>query len=110
MSDTLTYNRRTMPPMIGMRELARRTSEIIDQVTKTKEPAVVSRHGKPAVVIFPVDSDAVEDYVLSNAPEFVESMAQAERDFDEGKTIPWSEVRKEFLPQKDSGGGDKTTS
>lgn len=80
----------------GIRELQRRPSEIVEEVERTGRPALVTRYGKLAAVLMPIDSDAFEDYVLSNAPEFVASMAEAEEDLREGRTRPAEEVLAEI--------------
>ncbi len=80
----------------GIRELQRRPSEIVEQVEETGRPALVTRYGKPAAVLLPIDSDAFEDYVLANAPEFVASMREADRDARRGRTRPAEEVLAEI--------------
>lgn len=80
----------------GIRELQRRPSEIVEQVEKTGRPALVTRYGKLAAVLMPIDSDAFEDYVMANAPEFVASMREAEEDVREGRTRPAEEIIAEI--------------
>lgn len=41
---------------IGMRELARHASSIINDIEQSKEPALVTRRGRPVVYMLPVDS------------------------------------------------------
>lgn len=48
---------------------------------------VVTRHGKPAALILPIDSPEAEDYVLSHAPEIVKSLREAEDDLTAGKAV-----------------------
>ncbi len=57
---------------------------------------LVTKNGKPAALLTPIDEDAYEDFILSNAPVFVEGMRQAERDFKEGKTTSLSDVLNEI--------------
>ncbi len=80
----------------GIRELQRRPSEIIGKVETTGRPALVTRYGKLAAVLRPIDSDAFEDYVLANAPEFVASMEEADEDARKGRTRPAEEVLAEI--------------
>lgn len=56
---------------IGVRELARNASAIINELDETKEPAMITRRGRPVAYMLPVDSAQFEDFVLANAPEFV---------------------------------------
>lgn len=80
----------------GIRELQRRPSEIVERVEKTGRPALVTRYGKLAAVLMPIDAEAFEDYVLANAPEFVASMEEADRDAQGGRTRPAEEVLAEI--------------
>jgi len=80
----------------GIRELQRRSSEIVDELERSRRPALVTRHGKPVAVLSPVDEDALEDFILANAPEFVASMAEAEDDGRRGRTRPLADVVAEL--------------
>jgi len=80
----------------GIRELQRRPSEIVEQVEKTGRPVLVTRYGKLAAVLMPIDSDALEDYVMANAPEFVASMREADEDARLGRSRPAEEVFAEI--------------
>ena len=80
----------------GIRELQRRPSEIVERVEKTGRPALVTRYGKLAAVLMPIDAEAFEDYVLANAPEFVASMEEADRDTRRGRTRPAEKVLAEI--------------
>jgi antitoxin (DNA-binding transcriptional repressor) of toxin-antitoxin stability system len=65
---------------IGVRELARHASSIINDIEQKKEPALVTRRGRPVVYMLPVDSEEFEDFVLAHAPQFVDGMAAADAD------------------------------
>jgi prevent-host-death family protein len=79
---------------IGVRELARNASAIIHKLDETKEPAVITRRGRPVAYILPVDSERFEDFVLANAPEFMKGTAAADRDLARGETTSLSEARR----------------
>ncbi|MGI8946288.1 MAG: type II toxin-antitoxin system prevent-host-death family antitoxin [Thermoleophilaceae bacterium] len=80
----------------GIRDLQRRSSEIVEQVEKSGRPALVTRYGKLAAILMPIDSEAFEDYILTNAPEFVASREDAEEDLREDRTRPAHEVFAEI--------------
>lgn len=80
----------------GIRELQRRSSEIVDELERSRRPALVTRHGKPVAVLSPIDEDALEDFILANAPEYVASMTEAEEDAREGHTRPLADVVAEL--------------
>jgi prevent-host-death family protein len=81
---------------IGIRDLARNTSRVIEEVERSNEPALVTRHGRPAVAVVPIDHDELEDWILANAPEFVSGMRQAERDIAAGKLHRLHDVMAEI--------------
>ncbi len=89
---------------IGVRELARHASAIINDIEQNKEPALVTRRGRPVVYMLPVDSAEFEDFVLAHAPEFVEGMAAAEAELAAGETVTLADVRDQLAgdPQSDS--------
>ncbi len=80
----------------GIRELQRRSSEIVDELERSRRPALVTRHGKPVAVLSPIDDDALEDHILANAPEFVASMTEADEDGRAGRTRPLADVVAEL--------------
>jgi len=47
----------------------------------------VTSRGKLVAAVVPVDDEAVADWVLANAPEFVASMAEAEDDLAAGRIV-----------------------
>jgi PHD/YefM family antitoxin component YafN of YafNO toxin-antitoxin module len=81
---------------IGVRELARHASSIINDIEQNKEPALITRHGRPVVYMLPVDSAEFEDFVLAHAPEFVEGMAAADNELAAGETVSLADVRVEL--------------
>jgi prevent-host-death family protein len=70
---------------VGIRELARQASQIIERVETTRRPALITRHGRPVAALVPVDEGELEDWILANAPEFVRSMRQADREIARGQ-------------------------
>lgn len=70
---------------VSIRELANNVSAVIDEVAASGRPAVVTKHGKPVAALVPIDQDALEDWVLANAPEYVANMAQADKEIASGE-------------------------
>jgi len=81
---------------IGVRELARHASSIINDIEQKKEPALVTRRGRPVVYMLPVDSAEFEDFVLSHAPQFVDGMAAADIELAAGETVSLANARAEL--------------
>ncbi len=74
-------------PVVNVRELSRRTGVVISTVRRTKRPTLITRAGRPVAAVVPVDTSELEDWILAHAPEFVSSMAEAERDLKRGRTV-----------------------
>lgn len=81
---------------IGVRELARHASSIINDIEQNKEPALVTRRGRPVVYMLPVDSEEFEDFVLAHAPQFIDGMATADVELAAGETVSLSGARAEL--------------
>jgi prevent-host-death family protein len=84
---------------VGIRELQRDTSEIVERVTRTGRPTFVTNRGETVAVVYPVDADVLEAYALANAPEFVRSMTEADAALAEGRTRPAREVLGELADE-----------
>jgi prevent-host-death family protein len=84
---------------IGIREFQRNASKIIEQVQETGRPVLVTRHGRAAVALIAIRQDELEDFILSRAPEFAESMRQADEDLRDGRTRSASDVFAELLDE-----------
>lgn len=78
--------------IVGVRDLARRASAIVDDVASTRERAVITKRGRPVAVLLPIDADAFEDHVLAAAPEFVEATTEADVALREGRTVSLAEI------------------
>lgn len=77
---------------VNVRELARNTSKVIDDVAKRRKPTLVTRAGRPVVAMIPIDADALEDWILANSPEFVEGLRLADEELARGET-KWLDAR-----------------
>ena len=70
---------------VSIRDLANNASAVVDEVATSGRPAVVTRHGKPVAAVVPIDQEALEDWVLANAPEYVANMAETEAEIARGE-------------------------
>lgn len=80
----------------GIRDLQRNPGKIVDEVERTGRPALVTRHGRAAAVLMPVDDAEFEDHLLANAPEYVASREEAEQDAESGRTRSLEDVLGEL--------------
>ncbi len=81
---------------VSIRELSRNASGVVDQVTRTGRPALVTKHGAPVAAVVPLDAGDVEDLVLARAPAYLEDLAAAEEDIAAGRTVPLREILAEL--------------
>lgn len=49
-----------------MRELSQRTAQVIDELNRFNQQALITRHGKPIAVITPLANAHIESFVLSS--------------------------------------------
>lgn len=71
---------------VSIRELSRNASGVIEEVSRTGRPAVVTKHGAPVAAVVPLDAGELEDFVLAKAPEYLEDLEVAEQDIAAGNT------------------------
>lgn len=69
---------------IGIKELKATASAIIDEV-EGGSAYVVTRRGRPAAVLLPIDE--AEDLVLANADEYVRQRRLARADYAKGRAV-----------------------
>ncbi len=81
---------------VSIRELSRNASGVIDEVTRSGRPAVVTKHGAPVAAVVPLDAGELEDFVLARAPEYLEDLRVAEDDIAAGHTRPLGDVLAEL--------------
>lgn len=85
-------------PSIGLRELGRSLSAVIHEVRESGEPTVITDRGRPVALISPIDEDALEDFILANAPAFVSGMATADEELRAGETTSLGSVIRGWRP------------
>ena len=83
--------------VIAMRDLTRKTREVVEEVRRTGKPAIVTQYGRPAVALIPVPPEGeFEDLVLAHAPRFLRAMSEAEADAAAGRARPLAGVKKDL--------------
>jgi prevent-host-death family protein len=71
---------------VTIRDLQRNPSDVVNEVERSGRLAIVTRNGKPVAAIMAVDEEALEDFVLTNAPGFVKAMRAADVELAAGET------------------------
>jgi prevent-host-death family protein len=92
-------------PTVSMRELSRNASGVVEEVVRSGRPALVTRHGRPVAALVSINEEDLEDWILANAPEFVQEMRQADEEAARGDTVPWERVQEELAADGFYGGG-----
>lgn len=64
-----------------------------------RKPVVVTRRGRPLAVLVALDSDAWEDFVVSQAPAFEEVIRRSEARYRAEGSISLEELRRRFAPR-----------
>ena len=76
---------------VSIRSLTRNASSVVDEVTRTGRPALVTKRGKLVAAVVPIDEDDLEDYVLANSPDILASLTEADEDLAAGRAVPLEE-------------------
>jgi prevent-host-death family protein len=85
---------RTVP----VRELRSELSQVIDQVADLREHIIITRRGRPAAVLVPVDEyEALEETaeILSD-PDTLAAIDEGRHEAERGKTVSLDELRQEL--------------
>lgn len=87
-----------MSKTVPIRELRGELSQVIDQVADLREHVVVTRHGRPAAVLVPVDEyEALEETaeILSDA-ETMAAIEEGRGEVERGETVTLDQLRQEL--------------
>ena len=68
---------------ITIRELSHSPGRLLERLNRG--PLLVTRAGRPVAVLQALDEEALEDFILANAPEYVADMRRADREIARGK-------------------------
>ena len=79
-------------PAVTIRALADSASRVVREVEETGRPAIITNHGRPVAAIIPFNVEALEDYELATAPQFVAAIIEASDDLAKGRTQSMAEV------------------
>lgn len=82
--------------VLGIRAFSRKVSSFVEHVEATGEPIVLTRHGRPAAALIPLNADSFEDFVIAHVPEYGAAMRAADVELARGDTKPLTEVLDEI--------------
>lgn len=82
---------------VSIRELANETKRVVEEVVRTGRPALVTQRGRALVAVVPIDEEALEDWILATAPQYVTAMQEADAEIAAGvQGTPLSDVIAEL--------------
>ncbi len=58
--------------VVNVRDLARQTSKLVDDVQQSGTAVLITRHGVPVATLTPVDKEDLEHFTRANAPRLTE--------------------------------------
>lgn len=93
--------------VLGIRAFSRKVSSFVEHVESTGEPLILTRHGRPAAAVIPLNADSFEDFVIAHVPEFSAAMKAADVELARGNTKPLADVLEEI--DADERAGDRET-
>jgi len=83
---------------ISVRELRPKLSKVIDNIHKKFDRYVITRRGKPEVVMMSIDDyeGLLETLEIESDPELMKRLKKAEGDFKKGKWKSLEDIHKEL--------------
>src|SRR5689334_20788138 len=89
---------------IGIRELSRRLSRVLDDLQEGGEPVVITKQGRPVAALVSVDAGEIESLVLSAATPFQKRREQADKAVAAGEAVRLSDVMPSLVAPDDAHG------
>jgi len=83
----------------SLAEVKARFSDFVKFCVSQKELVVVTKHGRPAIVMMAVDEDELERLMLYRSPRFRQLAEAAEKEYQAGDSIP----AEDFWKHMDEG-------
>ena len=85
-----------MVQTMTLKDLRPELPRIVERIDKKLDRYVITRHGKPVVVMMGIDDyDALmETLDILNDPVTMQRLKQAEKDIKKGRTVPWEKMKR----------------
>ncbi len=88
-----TYLKGEKMKFANIRDLQRDASGLIALAEKG-EDVIITKHGKPTAVIYPLNEEAMEDYMISHSPSIKKKLAEGMKDAREGNVVSMDDMLK----------------
>lgn len=92
-----------IPDHLPLAEAKNRLSEVVDHVDRNHARVVITKHGRPAVVLINVeDLESLEETLeIMSDPELMADIREAEKEIAEGRFTTWTkEEALEFIRRR----------
>jgi prevent-host-death family protein len=91
-----------MATTVPVRELRAELARLLDAVTDRREHVVVTRRGKPAAVLVPVDEygSLEETAEILSDPDSVSAIIAGLAEIERGETVDFEDVRAELAQRR----------
>lgn len=91
-----------MSETVPVADFRRRLSELLDSVVDRRDHVVITRNGRPAAAVVPIDEyEALEETaeILAD-PETMAAIEEGLEDFERGRVHEWKDVRQELQARR----------
>lgn len=81
-----------LPRLVPVTDMKRQAAKVLDALRQDRSPMVITEHGRAAAVLLDV---ATYD-ALTRRAEILKGIERGERDFAEGRTSSWEDVKADL--------------
>lgn len=81
-------------PLVGVRELKTKASEVFRTVRQKKEEFIITYKGKPFAILVPLSEEELEDYILAGHPHFIKERKFSREEVRKGEKVTTKELKK----------------
>jgi len=78
-----------LPKLVPITDMKRQAGKVLDALRLDRSPVVITEHGRAAAVLL----DVASYEALTRRFEILKGIEQGERDFAEGNTASWEDVK-----------------
>jgi prevent-host-death family protein len=81
-----------LPRLVPVTDMKRQAAKVLDALRQDRSPMVITEHGRAAAVLM----DVATYEALTRRSEILEGIERGEKDFAEGRTASWEEVKSDL--------------
>lgn len=81
-----------LPRLVPVTDMKRQAAKVLDALRQDRSPMVITEHGRAAAVLL----DIATYEALTRRSEILDGIEQGERDFAEGNTSSWEDVKSDL--------------